>query len=434
VVNGLALGMLAALTALGVWLNYVSGSYDAQIADTITVQKIAQATLTLGVDAETGQRGYLLTNDQRFLEPYRLAQGGLADSLSSLEALTADSPQQSGRLKELRAAFAGKMAELDRTIDLARAGDRQAALAAVQSGEGRRLMDDIRARIRDFTDGENAFLDEREAQARRIRQWAFLPAILVGLVLLILYALEAGRSRREMRTLTNANIGLEEKVRERTLELEREAQRVQALLGDATHRVGNNLAIVAGLIGLQARNSRDPAVKEALAAVRSRVDAIAQGQRRFQLKDGTDDVDCAPQIEALAEELQKLAAPRGIAVETRLESVVIDARQSLSLIVLINELATNSLKHGFHEGTEGAIVITLAAVDNGVRLSVEDNGMGGAAVEKPGSMGQKIVKLMLQSLGAELRTEVAAKSRARPGHRTIVTVPRGNPAVPSPLS
>ena len=90
-------------------------------------------------DAETGQRGYLLTGDDTYLEPYRLADASIDNVIKQLRDLTADNPAQAHRLEQALPLIQSKMAELKQTIDLRRSEGLDAALKVVASRPGKRL-------------------------------------------------------------------------------------------------------------------------------------------------------------------------------------------------------------------------------------------------------------------------------------------------------
>src|SRR5262245_29722256 len=79
------------------------------------------SVLSLMKDAETGQRGFVITGDDAFLEPYNSAIAALPATVKELRALTADNRSQQTRLDETAPLIAGKLAELARTIALRRA-------------------------------------------------------------------------------------------------------------------------------------------------------------------------------------------------------------------------------------------------------------------------------------------------------------------------
>ncbi|WP_315388368.1 response regulator [uncultured Stenotrophomonas sp.] len=98
-------------------------------------------------DAETGQRGYLLTGDESYLEPYRTALAVASTRLEAMESALADDPAQRDRLKLLARRVQDKLDELHETIELRRTQGFEAALAVVNSNSGKAAMDDIRARL-----------------------------------------------------------------------------------------------------------------------------------------------------------------------------------------------------------------------------------------------------------------------------------------------
>ncbi|MFN4160909.1 MAG: CHASE3 domain-containing protein, partial [Stenotrophomonas sp.] len=98
-------------------------------------------------DAETGQRGYLLTGDDSYLEPYRTALAVASTRLEAMEKAFVDDPAQGDRLKLLGRRVQDKLDELRETIELRRTQGLEPALAVVGSNRGKAAMDDIRARL-----------------------------------------------------------------------------------------------------------------------------------------------------------------------------------------------------------------------------------------------------------------------------------------------
>jgi methyl-accepting chemotaxis protein len=120
-------------------------------------------------DAETGQRGFLLTGEAPYLQPYEEARQNLATTLARLRELTRDNADQQQRLNALEPKVRDKLKELQKTVEL-RQKDKglDAALEVVRSGEGKALMDEARDIIRAMKDEENALLKRRDADAE---QW-----------------------------------------------------------------------------------------------------------------------------------------------------------------------------------------------------------------------------------------------------------------------
>jgi signal transduction histidine kinase/CheY-like chemotaxis protein len=116
-------------------------------------------------DAETGQRGYLLTGTASYLEPYNLALGSIPIEIAALRQLIIDNPAQLTRLDALEPLVASKLAELKQTIDARNAGDPAAALAIVKSDRGKLEMDRLRQGI------EAMLAAETELLAHRTDEW-----------------------------------------------------------------------------------------------------------------------------------------------------------------------------------------------------------------------------------------------------------------------
>ena len=116
-------------------------------------------------DTETGQRGFLLTNDPAYLEPYQAALKLIQASFGDVRALTADNPRQQQRLAALQPLIDAKLAELRETIDLRRTQGLDAALKVVANNSGKNSMDRIRAIVADADAEESALLRQRDQEA-----------------------------------------------------------------------------------------------------------------------------------------------------------------------------------------------------------------------------------------------------------------------------
>jgi methyl-accepting chemotaxis protein len=120
------------------------------------------ATLT---DCETGQRGYVITGDDSFLEPYRNGTLAVDKAFSDLRKLTIDNPVQQKRLDDARALIDQKLAELKLTIDLRRSSGFAPTEKIVAEGRGKRYMDQLRVIITDMDQEELDLLSHRTAEA-----------------------------------------------------------------------------------------------------------------------------------------------------------------------------------------------------------------------------------------------------------------------------
>ena len=145
-----------------------------ELTDRVREAQLATERLLLSLeDAETGQRGYLLTGNPTYLAPYETAQALLDRRLEQLATVLLGADTDSAfHIEQLRHLGAAKMAELRRTIALAQQGRPADALAAVQTGEGQKLM----TAIRDEIDALRANVGVQLVQARQ-HEWAYSLAV-----------------------------------------------------------------------------------------------------------------------------------------------------------------------------------------------------------------------------------------------------------------
>ncbi|HEY2858744.1 MAG TPA: CHASE3 domain-containing protein [Terracidiphilus sp.] len=144
-------GLLVLLLASGILLTRrqvaVQVGAQARVAHTREVLFNLETTESLLKDAETGQRGFLLTGDAHYLEPYKTATSLITPQLDGLAHLVADNARQVESAARLRSLADEKLSELQQTVDLDRAGKHDQARALVLSDRGKTLMDQIRAVI-----------------------------------------------------------------------------------------------------------------------------------------------------------------------------------------------------------------------------------------------------------------------------------------------
>jgi PAS domain S-box-containing protein len=139
-------------------------------------------------DAETGQRGYLLSGQDSYLEPYNAAVQAIPGQLEDLRRTTLD-PGQQARIASLRPLIGAKLAELKETIDLRQSGAASAALQVLSSHRGKQLMDQIRDAMAAMRVAEASLLDERsQSAAAAARGIGVVMASGAGLLLIVLLA------------------------------------------------------------------------------------------------------------------------------------------------------------------------------------------------------------------------------------------------------
>jgi signal transduction histidine kinase/CHASE3 domain sensor protein len=182
-------------------------------------------------DAETGQRGFLLTGSEKYLEPYRAALATIGSRVDTIIQLTQDNPSQQARIKVLRGFLDDKLAELKETIELRRTKGTDAALAVVTTDRGKAAMDAVRAQLTAMQVEESSLREKRLQEMATAYSTALTTGTMSGLVGILLTVLlgmlvrNASRARQREAWLQAGQLEL-----------------ASAMLGDPeTNRLGENI-------------------------------------------------------------------------------------------------------------------------------------------------------------------------------------------------
>jgi len=116
--------------------------------------------------AETGQRGYIITGEQRYLEPYNAAMQSLNQTFKELQKLTLDNPNQQNRLNMLEPLLTERMAVMKSVIDLRQNQGLEVAQEAIATDRGKQLMDRIQKLLQAIKNEENVLLKQRSERAQ----------------------------------------------------------------------------------------------------------------------------------------------------------------------------------------------------------------------------------------------------------------------------
>jgi methyl-accepting chemotaxis protein len=159
---------------------------DELVAHSHQVRRQLSELLVELVNAETGMRGFVITANDEFLDPYNTALTTIEKTYAEVRQLTIDNPHQTRRLDDLHPLIESKLGELKRRIELRRSTSFEAAAAAIASGDGKQLMDKIRSIIHDLDQEETSLLDIRRHEAESstetttiIIEWGSIAAIIV---------------------------------------------------------------------------------------------------------------------------------------------------------------------------------------------------------------------------------------------------------------
>jgi PAS domain S-box-containing protein len=159
---------------------------ERSVAQSYEVIGALESLLSTVTDAETGQRGYLLALDEKYLQPYEEALMRIEAIIVRLKELTSANAAQQARLAGLEQRIALRLDDLTRTVALMRGGDRPAALAIVRGHEGQALMDNVREAVAAMQWVEDARLRQRTAESEasfRITVLSILLPAMLGVIL-----------------------------------------------------------------------------------------------------------------------------------------------------------------------------------------------------------------------------------------------------------
>jgi len=162
------------------------------VSHTLRVLNASGLLLSTMEDAETGQRGYLLTGDDGYLQPYRSALSKQSLARQDLRQLTADNSGQQARIGKLDQLVETRLSVSSRIIALYRTDGRNAALAAIATDEGKRVMDEIRGLLRDIEQEEHRLLNTRTKAAAEAQDAQLKWILRIGGALLVIMIAVAG--------------------------------------------------------------------------------------------------------------------------------------------------------------------------------------------------------------------------------------------------
>ena len=214
-------GLVLILLLLGGALGYRgAGRMDDNrrlVAHTHEVVGALDSLLSTLQDAETGQRGYLLAEEEKYLEPYTAAVLSIQAGISRLKELFSDNADQRTRLANLERKVTAKLDELKETVALMKAANRTAALQIVHTDRGKALMDEVRVEIAAMRETEERLLSIRSAESEKSYRTTVLSVLLPAIVSAILVGVVFTLTQRNIRQRQYAALVLaEQKERLRT--------------------------------------------------------------------------------------------------------------------------------------------------------------------------------------------------------------------------
>jgi two-component sensor histidine kinase len=218
-------------------------------------------------------------------------------------------------------------------------------------------------------------------------------------------AVETGRIR--LREIDHLSMLITERKRSEE-QLKASLKEKEILLREIHHRVKNNLAVISSLLSMQADIVPGRVVHLALQESQNRVNAMALIHETLYQSESLALIDLKSYVKDLIGNIVNTfeGISGRINFEIDVQDIKLDVNQAVPCGLIINELATNVLKHGFTEGQKGVVRITAEySEDNEIELMVSDNGIGFPEAldwEKSKSLGLRLISLMVDQLHGTL--------------------------------
>jgi len=208
--------------------------------------------------------------------------------------------------------------------------------------------------------------------------------------------------------------------------LEEQVERLQAALDRRTaqlheveHRIKNTLQMTASLVLLKARRLRDPEARKVLQETAERVSALSAAHRLLSAAGDAGRFNLKEFASELAGELIT-ALPHGqVELDLDVQPLGVPAPKATALALLLNELIGNAVKHAFPNGRRGRLTIAIGRTENGLKIAVEDDGVGlDHAPPVEGSFGKTLITMLVQQLKGQLTWR-----DQKPGTRAEIVMP-----------
>lgn len=195
-------------------------------------------------------------------------------------------------------------------------------------------------------------------------------------------------------------------------QLESTVKEKEVLLTEIHHRTKNNMAVIMGLVNMQGYGETSEEVKAALDTFKNRIMAMSLVHEQLYQGDSFSEIDAERYLGSLYNNLYDSMAPPGLQITFKLDVDVekLSLNQAIPLGFVVNEILTNSFKHGFIDKQQGAIDISfIASSERRVKLIISDDGEGFNFSEKlgaGGSIGLNLIKLIVEDqLGGEMEVD-----------------------------
>jgi signal transduction histidine kinase len=390
--------------------------------------------LQLVLDAETGSRGYLLTGDPRYLEPYSSAVAAIGQDLDALGQDYASRAEEQATLAQLTRNVQRKLAEMDLSVRMRKQGNEDAWKFVLLTDVGKEHMDAIREQAGKLIGTTAQRLEASQVQIRRSTALSRIGIGTVATAALLAFYLYLRQSsalkaagEQQQRALQQERDLLERQVRDRTASLAELATHLQQVREDERGHLARELHDELGALLTAAKldvarlksklGASAPEVGERLQHLTETLNSGIALKRRIieDLRPSSlSNLGLTASLEILSREFSERA---GIEVTTHLEPVELDDASQLTVYRLVQESLTNIAKYAHARRAE----VTVRDYGNHVEVAVRDDGRGFNLQEaKPSTHGLAGMRHRIEAAGGRFEV-MSAVGR---GTRVSGTLPQ----------
>ena len=426
--------LLAALAAA--LLIFINEASFQQSTTAVTNMEQAQQTrsaintlLREVLNAETGQRGYLLTGDESYLIPYSRAIEDIPPSHNILRRLLTPHPEQLGDFDVMSRYVSRKIAEMDLSVRMRKEGNEDGWKFVLTTDVGNEQMEAIRELSAKLSASSIQKMEQGQTQIKKALQLSRIGiaiTALVGLLAFYMYLLQTkalvASGLREQESLQRERDLLEKQVRDRTASLAELATHLQNVREDERGHLARELhdelgaLLTAAKLDVARLKSRLagnlPEASERLEHLTSTLNAGIALKRRIveDLRPSSlSHLGLVASLEILAREFEERS---GLSIATDLETVELVDSNQLTVYRLVQESLTNIAKYA--EATQ--VEISLHDFDSYITIEVHDNGKGFVLNDiRPGSHGLAGMRHRVEAAGGKLTVSSIQ------GHGTQIT-------------
>jgi signal transduction histidine kinase len=431
----MAISLLLALLAACILIGINETGYSRS---TGALDDIAEASRTRGalnrllqdvLDGETGSRGYLLTGDPRYLEPYNAAVGEITQRLDNLQLLHTANADEFATLSQLGRNVQRKLAEMELSVRMRKEGNEEAWKFVLMTDVGKEHMDAIREQATKLIEASTARMEVSQVQVRRsllLSRIGIAAVAMAGLLAFYLYLRQstvlklAGEEQQQI--LQQERDLLERQVRERTATLAELATHLQQVREEERGHLARELHDELGALLTAAKldvarlksklGTQAPEFAQRLQHLTETLNSGIALKRRIieDLRPSSlSNLGLTASLEILAREF---AERSGLEVATNLESVELDDSSQLTVYRLVQESLTNVGKYAHAEQVD----IRVRNVGGQVEVDIRDNGSGfDTEGVKASTHGLAGMKHRVEAAGGRLAVE------STPGEGTRIT-------------